>query len=73
MRSTGTSHRRRSIYAALLDDTTRHRDDYILKYKSEPLEKFKEWKAVREKETGKQVNRFRTDGGGEYTSKKFAE
>jgi transposase InsO family protein len=46
---------------------------YILKYKSEALEKFKEWKALREKESGKQVKRFCTDGGGEYTSKKFAE
>jgi hypothetical protein len=57
----------------LLDDPTRHPDVYILKYKSEDLEKFKEWKPLREKELGKQVKRFRTDGGGEYTSKKFAE
>jgi len=56
-----------------IDDTTRHTDEYKLKYKSEALEKFKEWKAFRETESGKQVKRFRTDGGGEYTSKKFAE
>jgi hypothetical protein len=56
-----------------IDDATRHPDQYILKYKSEALEKFKEWKALREKESGKQVKRFRTDGGGEYTSKKIAE
>jgi len=56
-----------------IDDATRHTDEYILKYKSEALEKFKEWKALREMESGKQVKRFRTDGGGEYTSKKFAE
>jgi len=56
-----------------IDDATRHTDEYILKYKLEALEKFKEWKALREKESGKQVKRFRTDGGGEYTSKKFAE
>jgi len=56
-----------------IDNTTRHTDEYILKYKSEALERFKEWKALREKESGKQVKRFRTDGGGEYTSKKFAE
>jgi len=54
-------------------DATRHTDEYILKYKSEALEEFKEWKALREKELGKQVKRFCTDGGGEYTSKKFAE
>jgi len=56
-----------------IDDAVRHMDEYILKYKSEALEKFNEWKALREKESGKQVKRFRTDGGGEYTSKKFAE
>jgi len=55
------------------DDATRQTDEYILKYKSEALEKFKQWKALRENELGKQVKRFRTDGGGEYTSKKFAE
>jgi hypothetical protein len=48
-----------------IDDATRHMDEYILKYKSEALEKFKEWKALREKESGKQVERFHTDGGGE--------
>jgi transposase InsO family protein len=56
-----------------IDDPTRHMDEYILKHKSEALEKFKELKAVREKELGKQVRRFRTDGGGEYTSEKFEE
>jgi hypothetical protein len=56
-----------------IDDATRHTNEYILKYKSEALEKFKKWKAVTEKELGKQLKRFRTDGGGEYTSKKFAE
>jgi hypothetical protein len=43
-----------------------------LKYKSDALEKFKEWKALKEKESGRQVKRFRTDGCGEYTSKKLA-
>jgi len=56
-----------------IDDAMRHTDEYISKYKSEALEKFKEWKALRERESGKQVKRFRTDGGGEYTSKNFVE
>ena len=38
-----------------IDDSTSHTDEYILKYKSKVLEKFKEWKALREKESGKQV------------------
>jgi transposase InsO family protein len=54
-------------------DGTTHTDEYILKSKSEPLQKSTVWMAPREKESGKQVKRFRTDGGGEYTSKKFAE
>jgi hypothetical protein len=56
-----------------IDNATRHTDEYIVKYKSEALEKFKEWKALREKVSGKQVKRYCTDGGGEYTSKKFGE
>jgi hypothetical protein len=56
-----------------IDYATRHTDGYILKYKSEALEKFKEWKALGEQESDKQVKRFPTDGGGEYTSKKFGE
>jgi len=57
----------------VIDEATNHTDEYILKYKSEALEKFKEWNALREKEWGTQVKRFCTDGGGDYTSQKFAE
>jgi hypothetical protein len=56
-----------------IDDATRYTDEYILKYKSEALENFNKWKALREKESGKKVKRFRTDGEGENTSKKIAE
>jgi len=56
-----------------IDDNTSHTDEYILKYKSEALEKLNEWKALTERESGKHVKRFRTDGGGVYTFKKFAE
>jgi len=54
-------------------DTTRHTDEYILKYNSDALQKFKEWKAVGGKVSCKQVKRFRTDGGGDYSSKKSRE
>jgi len=56
-----------------IDDATTHTDEYILKYKSEALEKFKEWKPLGEMALGKQVKQFRTDGGGENTSKNFAQ
>jgi hypothetical protein len=55
-----------------INDATRHTDEYILKYKSEALAKLKELKDLSEKESGKQVKRFHTDGAGDYTSKKFA-
>jgi hypothetical protein len=56
-----------------MDKTTRHTDEYILKYKAEALEKFKECKALSEMQSGKKVKRLRTDGCGEYTFQKFAE
>jgi len=56
-----------------INNPTWHTDEYILKFKSEALEEFKEWKTLREKELGKQVKRFWTDAGCEYTSKKFGE
>jgi len=56
-----------------ITDTRRYTDEYILKYKSEALGKFKECKALRWNESGKKVKWFRTDGGGEYTSMKLAK
>jgi hypothetical protein len=47
-----------------IDDVMRYVDEYMLTYKSEALGKSKEWKALREKESGKQVTGFRTDRGG---------
>jgi hypothetical protein len=55
---------------SFIEDSTRHTDEYILKYKSKALEKFKEWKSLNKKESCKEQKRFRTDGGREYTSKK---
>jgi hypothetical protein len=57
----------------LIDIATRFTDEYILKYTPDAVEKFNEWMALREKESGMHVKRFRTDGGGEFSSKKFAE
>jgi len=56
-----------------INNATRHLDEHISKYASEALETFTDWKAIRENESGKQVKRFHTDGGGEYTSKRFTE
>jgi hypothetical protein len=56
-----------------LDDASRRKHEYILKYKSEALKEFQERQALGYIESGKQVKRFCTDGAGEYTSKKLAE
>jgi hypothetical protein len=36
-----------------IDATMRSTDEYIVRYKLEALEKFKEWMALREQESGK--------------------
>lgn len=46
-----------------VDDRTRHNHCYILKQKSEALQSFKDYQALVEKVHGKQIGRFRTDGG----------
>lgn len=59
-----------------IDDHTRWTSCFILSRKSEAMEKFQEWLALAEKthsSAGYKVKRFRSDGGGEFTSKTFAE
>ena len=55
----------------LVDDYFRKIWIYILKNKSEALSKFKIWKAMIEKQTGKKVKRLRTDNGLEFCSEEF--
>uniref|UniRef100_A0A1X7SV13 Integrase catalytic domain-containing protein n=1 Tax=Amphimedon queenslandica TaxID=400682 RepID=A0A1X7SV13_AMPQE len=42
-----------------------------MRHKSEALERFMEFKATAEKETGKCIKALRSDRGGEYTSDAF--
>ena len=57
-----------NYYLLFTDDFTRMTHIYPLKKKSsaDVLEKFREYKPEVEKQTGKEIKRFRTDGGGEY-------
>lgn len=55
-----------------IDDHTRHVWIYILKHKSEILQRFKEWKVLVEKSSGKKVKVLRSDNRGDYTSTEFA-
>ncbi len=45
----------------------------MMKLKSEVFSKFKQWKVIIEKSTGRQLKALRSDNGGEYTSIEFTE
>lgn len=57
-----------SYYVLFTDDFTRMTHIYPLRKKSsgDVLERFKEYRPEVEKQTGKEIKRLRTDGGGEY-------
>jgi hypothetical protein len=55
-----------------IDNTKRNTDDYILRYKLEARETFKELNILQKLESGTEVKQFGTDSGGESTSKKLA-
>jgi transposase InsO family protein len=54
-----------------IDDATRYTWCYILERKSDAETNFREWKAEMFTQYDLKVKRFRTDGGGEFTSKRF--
>ena len=60
-------------FLTLIDDYSRKVWVYFLKQKDEVFGKFKQWKAMVEKQTGRSVKRLRTDNGGEFCSKEFEE
>ena len=55
----------------LVDDYSRKLWIFNLKYKSDALEKFKQWKVLIEKQNRKRVKRLRTDNGMKYCSEEF--
>ena len=58
-------------FVTFTDDKTRFKTLYLMKSKSETLEKFKEFEARVTVETGQRIKAIRTDNGGEYISKAF--
>ena len=60
-------------YVTFIDDFFRKTWIYFLKTKEskEVLQKFKEFKAMLENQTGRRIKVLRSDNGGEYTSKEF--
>jgi hypothetical protein len=60
-------------YVIFIDDFSRKCWIYFLKAKNETFEKFKEFKALIENQTGKQIRVLRTDNGGEFESHSFED
>lgn len=58
-------------FVTFVDDHTRHVWVYILKHKDEVFQRFREWKVLVEKSTGRHVKALRSDNGGEYISNEF--
>src|ERR1044072_9168661 len=54
-----------------IDDYSRKVWIFILKQKGEAFVKFKQWKTLIEKQTGRQIKRLRTDNGLEFCSGEF--
>ena len=60
-------------FITFIDDLSRYRHLFLIKHKSESFEKFKEFKARVENQTGKSIKTLRSDRGGEYLSTEFIE
>ena len=58
-------------FLSFIDDKTRYVWVYILRRKDQVFEKFREWKTMIEKSTGRKLKAIRTDNGGEFTSREF--
>ena len=58
-------------FLTFIDDFTRKTWVYFLKNKSEVFEKFQNFKALVENQSGLHIKVLRTDRGGEYISKEF--
>ncbi|KAM1050580.1 hypothetical protein ACFX13_033042 [Malus domestica] len=62
-----------SYYITFTDDHSWFGYVYLMKYKSESFERFKEFKNEVEKQTGKQIKTLRSDREGEYLSNEFLD
>ena len=60
-------------YVIFIDDCSRKCWIYFLKAKSDTFDKFKEYKAFIEKQTGKHIRTLRTNNGGEVESVQFKD
>jgi transposase InsO family protein len=58
-------------YVIFIDDFSRKSWIFFMKTKGQVFNRFQEFKALVENQTGKKIRVLRTDNGGEYTSKEF--
>lgn len=60
-------------FLTFMDDKTRYIFVYFLRHKSEVFEKFKEFKAMAERQTGEKLKILRSDNGTEFVNNIFDE
>ena len=60
-------------FVTFIDDYSRCIKVYCMKSKHEVYDRFKEFEALVVNQTGLTIKRLRTDGGGEYTSRRFQD
>ena len=60
-------------FITFIDDMSRYGYVFLIKYKSEAFEKFKEFKHEVEKQTRKLIKVLRSDRRGEYLSREFLD
>ena len=60
-----------SYFITFIDDLSRFGYVYLMKYKSEVIDKFKEYQNMVEKQIKKSIKVLRSDRGGEYLSSEF--
>ncbi|KAA0035676.1 gag/pol protein [Cucumis melo var. makuwa] len=60
-------------FISFIDDYSRYGHVYLIQNKSDSFQKFKEYKAIVENESGKTIKTFRSDRGGEYMDLRFQD
>ena len=60
-----------SYFVTFTDDFSRYGYVYLMRYKSETFEKFKEFKNEVQNQLGRSIKSIRSDRGGEYLSQEF--
>ena len=62
-----------TYFVTFTDDLSRYGYVYLMRHKSETLDKFKEFKNEVENQLGKKIKALRSDRGGEYLSQEFID